>query len=90
MVTGTHPIFNCKGKNVLEKSDLVCRQDASGQSHLHRLIVKLDSPVRVEIHQNEIYSGNMNHDWELLKPKITRDLHDKKLSDWVDTSREMR
>ena len=53
------------------KSCLVCRQDEGGQSYLHRFIVKPDSPVKVEIHQNEIYSGNMNHDWELLKPKIT-------------------
>ena len=62
---------------MLEKFDPACRQDDNGQSHLHRLIVKPDSPVKVEINQNEIYSGSMNDDWELLKPKITPDLDDK-------------
>ena len=51
---------------------------------------KLDSPVNVDINQNEIYSCNMNDDWELLKPKITPDFDDEKFRDWVDTSREMR
>ena len=32
------------------------------QSHLHRLIVKLDSFCKVEITQDEIYSGNINND----------------------------
>ena len=37
---GIHLIFNRKGESMLEMSDLACRQDDDGQSHLHRLIVK--------------------------------------------------
>merc|ERR1712232_1515727 len=71
---------------VLKKSDLSYKQDDFGQSHLYRLIVKPDNTVKVEIDQNEIYSGSMKDDWELLKPKIIPDPDDKKPGDWVDTS----
>merc|ERR1711981_896471 len=60
--------------------------DDYGQSHLYRLIVKPDNTVKVEIDQNEIYSGGMKDDWELLKPKEISDPDDKKPGDWVDTS----
>merc|ERR1712185_682649 len=60
------------------------KQDDYGQSHLYRLIVKPDNTVKVEIDQNEIYSGNMKDDWELLKPKIIPDPEDKKPDDWDD------
>merc|ERR1712185_96513 len=62
------------------------KQDDYGQSHLYRLIVKPDNTVKVEIDQDEIYSGSMKDDWELLKPKIIPDPDDKKPGDWVDTS----
>merc|ERR1712139_261230 len=82
----THLIFNYKGKNVLKKSDLAYKQEDYGESHLYRLIVKPDNTVKVEIDQDEIYSGSMKDDWELLKPKIIPDPDDKKPGDWVDTS----
>merc|ERR1711959_298043 len=82
----THLIFSYKGKNVLKKSDLSYKQDDYGQSHLYRLIVKPDNTVKVEIDQNEIYSGSMTDDWELLKPKKISDPEDKKPEDWSDDS----
>merc|ERR1712185_600848 len=62
------------------------KQDDYGQSHLYRLIVKPDNTVKVAVDQEELYSGNMKDDWELLKPKIIADPDDKKPGDWVDTS----
>jgi len=82
----THLIFNYKGKNVLKKSDLAYKQEDYGQSHLYRLIVKPDNTVKVEIDQDEIYSGSMKDDWEMLSAKIISDPDDKKPGDWVDTS----
>jgi calreticulin len=82
----THLIFSYKGKNVLKKSDLPYKQEGEGTSHLYRLTVKPDNTVKVEIDQEEVYSGNMKDDWELLKPKEINDPDDKKPSDWVDDS----
>merc|ERR1712084_102965 len=80
----THLIFTYKGKNVLKKSDLAYKQDNFGISHLYRLTVNSDNTVKVEVDQTELYSGNMEDDWELLKPKIIADPEDKKPGDWVD------
>merc|ERR1711988_481442 len=83
----THLIFNYKGKNVLKKSDLAYKQGEDwGVSHLYTLTVKPDNTVTVAVDQEELYSGNMKDDWELLKPKIIPDPDDKKPGDWVDTS----
>merc|ERR1712224_255428 len=57
-----------------------------GISHLYTLTVKPDNTVTVAVDQEELYSGNMKDDWELLKPKIIPDPDDKKPGDWVDTS----
>merc|ERR1712157_434272 len=62
-------------------------QDAPwGVSHLYRLTLNSDNTVKVDIDQEEVYSGNMKDDWELLLPKIIPDPEDKKPGDWVDTS----
>merc|ERR1712100_684898 len=53
-------------------------------SHLYRLILKSDNTVKVDIDQEEIYSGNLKDDWELLKPKTIPDPDDKKPDTWVD------
>merc|ERR1711988_186720 len=83
----THLIFNYKGKNVLKKSDLAYKQGEDWSvSHLYTLTVKPDNTVTVAVDQEELYSGNMKDDWELLKPKIIPDPDDKKPGDWVDTS----
>merc|ERR1712127_3115 len=43
-----------------------------------------DNTVKVEIDEEEIYSGSIKEDWEVLKPKEISDPDDKKPSDWVD------
>jgi len=80
----THLIFQYKGKNVLKKTDLTYKQDGEGQTHLYTLIVKPDNTVKVEVDQEEIYSGAIKEDWEMLKPKTISDPDDKKPGDWVD------
>jgi len=82
----THLIFTYKGKNILKKSDLAYKQEGEGTSHLYRLTLKPDNTVKVEIDEEEIYSGAMKDDWELLKPKEINDPDDKKPSDWADDS----
>merc|ERR1712153_246415 len=82
----THLIFSYKGKNVLKKSDLAYKQEGEGTSHVYRLVLKADNTVRVEIDQEEIYSGSLVEDWELLAPKEIKDPDDKKPSDWVDSA----
>merc|ERR1712232_640160 len=83
----THLIFNYKGKNVLKKSDLAYKQgDDYGVSHLYTLTLKKDNTVKVEVDQEEIYSGSIKDDWEVLKPKEISDPEDKKPGDWVDSS----
>merc|ERR1712232_250971 len=83
----THLIFNYKGKNVLKKSDLAYKQaEDYGVSHLYTLTVKPDNTVTVAVDEEELYSGNMKDDWELLAAKVIPDPDDKKPGDWVDTS----
>merc|ERR1712086_638333 len=78
--------FNCKGKNVLKKSDLSYKQEGEGTSHLYRMVLKPDNTVRVEIDEENIYEGSIKEDWEVLKPKEISDPDDKKPSDWSDDS----
>merc|ERR1712139_235622 len=80
----THLIFQYKGKNVLKKTDLSYKQEGEGTSHLYRLHLKSDNTVKVDVDQEEIYSGNLKEDWELLKPKQIPDPDDKKPDSWVD------
>jgi len=80
----THLIFSYKGKNVLKREDLPYKQADDGVSSLYRLVVNPDSTVKVYIDKEEVYSGSMESDWDLLEPKEITDPDDKKPSDWVD------
>merc|ERR1712176_1139660 len=72
----------------VKKSDLAYKQGEDwGVSHLYTLTVKPDNTVTVAVDQEELYSGNMKDDWELLKPKIIPDPDDKKPDDWVTEKR---
>lgn len=82
----THLIFNYKGKNTLKKSDLAYKQEGEGTSHLYRLTVKPDNTVSVEIDEENIYTGSLKEDWDMLKAKEIADADDKKPDDWVDDS----
>merc|ERR1712160_18973 len=82
----THLIFNYEGKNILKKSDLAYKQEGEGTSHVYRMTLKPDNTVTVEIDEENIYSGSLKEDWEMLKAKEILDPDDKKPSDWVDDS----
>jgi len=80
----THLIFSYGGKNHLKKTDLPYKQDKEGISNLYRLVLKPDGTVKVLIDKEEVYSGELEKDWDLLPPKEINDPDDKKPSDWVD------
>lgn len=80
----THLIFNYKGKNVLKKVDLPYKQDALQVSSLYRLVVKPDNSVKVWVDKEEIYSGSLTTDWELLPSQEISDPAEKKPDDWVN------
>jgi len=82
----THLIFSYKGKNVLKKSDLDYKQEPDTVSHLYRMTLKPDNTVTVEVDGEQIYSGSIKDDWEVLKPKEIADPADKKPDDWTDES----
>merc|ERR1712194_792082 len=73
-----------EGKNVLKKDDIAYKQEQDGVSNLYRLTVTPDSKVKVEIDQEEVYSGELEKDWDLLPPTEILDPADKKPEDWVD------
>merc|ERR1719387_1931147 len=83
----THLIFSYKGKNVLKKSDLSYKQEPDTVSHLYRMTLKPDNTVTVEVDGEQIYSGSIKEDWEVLKPKEIADPADKKPDDWVEEKR---
>merc|ERR1712139_266257 len=66
------------------KTDLSYKQEGEGTSHLYRLHLKSDNTVKVDVDQEEIYSGNLKDDWEVLKAKTIPDPDDKKPDTWVD------
>jgi len=81
----THLIFNYKGKNVLKKTDLPYKQDDGGQiTSVYRLVVTPENKVTVRINDEEVYSGSMEADWDLIEAKEIDDPESKKPEDWVD------
>jgi len=69
---------------VLKKSDISYKQEQDGVSNLYRLIVTPENKVKVEIDMEEVYSGDLEEDWDLLPPTEILDPEDKKPEDWVD------
>lgn len=80
----THLIFNYKGKNVLKKTDLPYKQSEEAFSTLYRLILTPENKATVEIDGEQVYTGSLESDWDMLDPKEIDDSEDKKPSDWVD------
>ena len=50
----THAIFNCKFRNILKKSDLACKQEDEGTSHLNSMIIKPVNIVCVEFDEEKL------------------------------------
>jgi calreticulin len=79
----THLIFNYKGKNILKKTDLPYKQ-VVGETALYRMMLAKDNTVKVEVNGEEIYSGSLADDWEMLEPKEIPDESDTKPEDWPE------
>ncbi len=62
-----HVIFNYKGKNLLTKKDIRCKDDVF--SHLYTLIVRSDNTYEVKIDNKKVESGKLEDDWDFLAPK---------------------
>merc|ERR1712127_362404 len=77
-----HVIFTYKGKNLLTKKDIRCKDDE--MSHLYTLIVKPDNTYEVRIDNKKVESGNLEDDWDFLPAKTIKDPEAKKPEDWVD------
>lgn len=77
-----HVIFNYKGKNLLTKKDIRCKDDV--YTHLYTLIVKPDNTYEVKIDNSKVESGSLEEDWDFLLPKKIKDPEAKKPEDWDD------
>merc|ERR1712002_922397 len=77
-----HVIFSYKGKNLLTKKDIRCKDDE--MTHLYTLIVKPDNTYEVRIDGDKVESGELEADWDFLAPKKIKDPTAKKPEDWDD------
>ncbi|XP_073227225.1 calreticulin-like isoform X1 [Porites lutea] len=77
-----HVIFSYKGKNLLTKKDIRCKDDEF--THLYTLIVKPDNTYEVRIDGSKVESGDLEADWDFLPPKKIKDPEAKKPEDWDD------
>merc|ERR1711963_1457 len=75
-----HVIFAYKGKNLLVKKDIRCKDDVF--THLYTLIVKSDNTYIVKIDNEKVESGDLEADWDFLAPKKIPDPEAKKPEDW--------
>merc|ERR1712038_2052103 len=80
-----HVIFNHKGKNLLTKKEIRCKDDQ--MTHLYTLIVKPDNSYEVLIDNEKAESGTLEEDWDFLPPKKIKDPEAKKPEDWVDNAK---
>lgn len=77
-----HVILNYKNKNYQNKEDITCKDDEL--THLYTLILKSDNTYKVLIDNEEVKSGDLVKDWDMLPPKTIKDPEAKKPEDWVD------
>ncbi|XP_022318558.2 calreticulin-like [Crassostrea virginica] len=75
-----HVIFNYKGKNLLCKKEIRCKDDVF--THLYTLVVNPDNSYVVKIDNEKVESGQLEEDWDFLPPKKIKDPEAKKPDDW--------
>jgi len=80
-----HVIFTYKGKNLLIKKDIKCKDDEF--THLYTLILNPDNTYEVRIDGEKVESGRLEDDWDFTAPKKILDPKAKKPSDWVDEAK---
>ena len=62
-----HVIFNHKGKNLLTKKEVRCKDDV--YTHLYTLVVQPDGKYEVLIDNEKVESGSLEDDWDFLPAK---------------------
>jgi len=77
-----HVIFTYKGKNLLIKKDIRCKDDE--YTHLYTLILKPDNTYEVLIDNEKAQDGKLEEDWDFLPLKTIKDPAAKKPEDWDD------
>jgi len=80
-----HVIFNYKGKNLLTKKEIKCKDDEL--THLYTLIVRPDNTYEVKIDNEKVESGTLEADWDFLAPKQIPDPAASKPEDWEDNEK---
>lgn len=80
-----HVIFNYKGKNLLVKKDIRCKDDVF--THLYTLVLKSDNTYIVKIDNKKVESGDLEADWDFLPAKKIKDPESKKPDDWDDNEK---
>ena len=80
-----HVIFTYKGKNLLIKKEIRCKDDEF--THLYTLIVRPDNTYEVKIDNEKAESGSLEDDWDFLPPKTIPDPEAKKPEDWDDRAK---
>jgi len=80
-----HVIFTYKGKNLLIKKDIKCKDDEF--THLYTLILNSDNTYEVRIDNEKVESGKLEEDWDFTVPKRIPDPNAKKPEDWVDEAK---
>lgn len=75
-----HVIFNYKGKNLLVKKDIRCKDDV--YTHVYTLIVRPDNTYEVKIDNEKVESGDLESDWDFLPAKKIPDPNAKKPEEW--------
>lgn len=77
-----HVIFNYRGKNLLLKKEIRCKDDEL--THLYTLIVRADNTYEVRIDNKKEQSGKLEEDWDFLEPKEIADPDATQPEDWDD------
>jgi len=77
-----HVIFGYKGKNLLIKKDIRCKDDEF--THVYTLILRPDNTFEVLIDNEKVESGDLESNWDFLAPKKIKDPEAKKAEDWDD------
>lgn len=80
-----HVILTYKGKNLLTKKDIRCKDDE--MTHLYTLILKSDNTYEVRIDGKREEGGDLELDWDFLPPKKIKDPASKKPADWIDNAK---
>lgn len=80
-----HVIFTYKGKNLLTKKEIRCKDDVF--THLYTLIVRPDNTYEVKIDNVKAESGTLEDDWDFLVPKKIKDPEAKKPDDWDENEK---